>query len=133
LSSSAITIGDGASGSIVYRDNNGKLRARDSIVVSATNGSVAIGGTIPGRLPEDSHYVDGHAYVSGTGYFGRGLTMNDDRAVGWGDSTVRMQGSGVADTFPLHTNNLERLRVGSNGYVGIANLNPNAELDVMGR
>ncbi|RYG61235.1 MAG: hypothetical protein EON60_04255, partial [Alphaproteobacteria bacterium] len=58
-SSTTPSIDTGLSGSIVFRDEYGYLKARGSFSISSTTGSVGIGAGAPGWLANNSLYVAG--------------------------------------------------------------------------
>ena len=58
------------------------------------------------------------------------ILLADDKAIGWGANGTRIAGNDTTDTITFFTNALERMRIASNGTVGIGTNNPQARLHV---
>ena len=104
---------------IVNREN-GYLRfdtSNTERVRIAAGGKVGIGTTNPA---EKLNVHDGH------------IRMSDGYKIDWGGTNVRIDGDNSSDYFRVFTSSTERLRVASDGSVGIGSTNPVQKLDVAG-
>lgn len=126
-SNTLVSINTGLSGSIVFRDDYGYLKARDSFSISSTTGSVGIGAGAPAWLGNNGLYVDGGMYASGY------IVENGNR-LAWGDNSTYVQGSTTANNqhFFMAVGGSEAMRIVSTGLVGIGTSEPTAALHVSG-
>lgn len=135
------SVSSGASGSLVYRDQNGNLVASSGLSISSTTGSVGIGTTAPASILEISSgtpllTINGgtSAAFRGIQYQYGGLNFAWDRANSSTGEFRREIGPGAVwggfQTF--YTDTSERMRIVSSGLVGIGTTAPNAALDVNG-
>tara|TARA_Y100001937_G_scaffold53658_1_gene74084 strand:+ start:82419 stop:88241 length:5823 start_codon:yes stop_codon:yes gene_type:complete len=82
-----------------------------------TAGNVGIGTNNPAAK---LHVHDGH------------IRMSDGYKIDWGGTNVRIDGDNSSDYFRVFTSSTERLRVDTDGSVGIGTTNPSASLDIHG-
>jgi hypothetical protein len=87
----------------------------NTLYVDSTNNRVGVNTSSPSeKLTIDSGSV----------------RLTDGYALGWGDNSARMAGSGSSKILQFFTNNTERLRIDSAGRVGINETSPNLSLHV---
>ena len=124
-SATDISINTGLSGSLVFRDEYGKLKARNDLSVSSTTGSIGIGAGAPAYAGNNSLFALGNLYGNNlyAGSAGKNLY--------WGDGSVWIHGNDTTDHLAFIVSSTEALRVVSNGYVGIGTTTPQGRLHIV--
>lgn len=128
VAAGAVSVTDGLSGSLVFRDQAGTLHGHPTISVSATTGSVGIGAGAPAGM-NSGIYAVGNVYSSqglGTGTAGM-FYFNAGAAKITGDGQT-----GGNNYMAFTTSNTEAMRIVSSGYVGIGTNAPSSTLHIVG-
>ncbi len=133
-SNTLVSINTGLSGSIVFRDEYGYLKARNSFNISSTTGSVGIGGGPLTALGNDA------LYVAGRGYFGNRASANgfsttaQDSGYAWPNNTVSIIGNdaGTNNYMSFRIAGQSAMYISSATNVGLGTLTPATKLDVSG-
>jgi hypothetical protein len=128
-SSTTPSISSGLSGSIVFRDQSGYLKAYNTFSISSTTGSVGIGAGPPSYLPSNNSL-----YVLGLVRTDTGYNMLDSSKLSWGAgySYINGVGGGASQYISLVISATEAMRIVSTGFVGIGTTAPTAKLEVAG-
>lgn len=131
-SNTTVAINTGLSGSIVFRDETGALKARDSFSISSTTGSVGIGAGAPTSLGNNGLYASG-IIQSGNAIYGTSLNLSGSgQSLNWPGNTEKISADSNNSYLRIFTSGTEALRIVSTGYVGIGTASPAARLDVSG-
>ena len=123
-----IVIGNGAIG----LGSNSVVLGNDSIVTTALKGNAGIGNTSPTQKLD----VTGNIKISNNNsLMWRNAANNADIAIlqltNTNQLNIGTNSSSVPSVIALHTNSTERVRISSEGYVGIGTTTAGARLDVI--
>jgi hypothetical protein len=128
VAAGAVSVTDGLSGSLVFRDQLGGLHGHPTISVSSTTGSVGIGAAAPAGM-SSGVYAVGSIYSSqglGTGTAGM-FYFNAGAAKITGDGQ-----NGGNNYLAFAISNTEAMRIVSSGFVGIGTSAPGVLFDISG-
>lgn len=130
----SVSITTGLSGSIIFRDEYGYLKANNTFSISSTTGSVGIGAGAPASVGTNGLYVGGGISTGGSVSVNNGsLSFTDGYGLSWGSAPkATILGYGSGGPLVFSTSGTEALRIISTGYVGIGTSTPKARFDVNG-
>jgi hypothetical protein len=132
LSAGSVSVADGLSGSLVFRDGLGALHGHPGISVSSTTGSVGIGAGAPANIGNNG------LYAAGTIRSGYAISAGTDMYLGntgnlyWNSLPIIQAEQSSTYYVRFLTSNTEAMRIVSNGYVGIGTNAPKDRLDISG-
>jgi hypothetical protein len=133
-SSTTPSISSGLSGSIVFRDQSGYLKANNTFSISSTTGSVGIGAGAPANIGNDSLYAAGIIQAPNVWATARfRFNTSGNGTLEWLNSNNMINGDSTNKYIAFTTSGTEALRIVSTGYVGIGAANPTTKLEVAGR
>ena len=129
VAAGAVSVTDGLSGSLVFRDQLGTLHGHPTISVSATTGSVGIGGGASSFAGNSGLSVVGQIYTQGN------LILDDSNGINWANTghVTSIVGRTTGGSYlSFLTSSTEAMRIVSSGFVGIGTSAPSAPLTISG-
>jgi hypothetical protein len=115
---------------VLYLPANGLKVGTSQLAVSG--GNVGIGTTSPAYSLEVNGEIRASGTISTPGSLMVGNRSVNGAMVGFGDWDDYIAGDGISKYIIIGTNNVERMRIDSNGNIGIGEPNPGFTLDVNG-
>ncbi|UOK73989.1 beta strand repeat-containing protein [Ancylobacter polymorphus] len=127
VASASPSIASGLSGSIVFRDETGYLKAYNTFSISSTTGSVGIGSGSPAWLGANAFYAAGNVY-------GYSFYVPAGGGLKFGSGSARIDGSGNIgnDQIVFSASSTEAMRIVSTSFIGIGTASPTARFEVSG-